>query len=215
MLEIAAYNNEDGKEKDLYHGWIIPCTNIANNIDALFILRQYGKLIKTLNITTMSNQIMKDFFEIILKENNYATALEIRDMVNDMPAFLPKHLADIFEPNLHLSPFKFIKAQGLMCMFRGFSWQESEIGIDIMINNLNNYIVQFFDSTYYDSNGVYNKAIEILKQTDYLNEFRPNNDERKKDWYEKIFKFPEQENEMKKFIDLFNNKLKEFSENNK
>ena len=52
-------------EKKRFISWlrIIPCTNIANNIDALFILRQYGKLIKTLNITTMrQSNHEKDFF---------------------------------------------------------------------------------------------------------------------------------------------------------
>jgi hypothetical protein len=215
LSEIAAFNNEDGKGKDLYHGWIIPCTNIANNIDALLILRQYGKIIKTLNITTMSNQIMKNFFEIILKENNFTTAIDIRDMVNDMPAFMANRLVDIFEPNMNSSPFKVIKAQGAVCMFREFSWQGSEIVIDIEIRNTNNYVVQFFDSSYYEYGGDNNRAFEILKQTDYFNIFKTTTDETKRDWYQISFRFPKQENDMIEFINLFNKKLLEFSDKNK
>ena len=214
LLEIAAFSNEDRKEKDLYHGWIIPCTNIANSIDALLILRQYGKLIKNLNIATMNNQIMKDFFEIILKENNFTTALDIKDMVDKMPAFMPEHLVYIFEPKLHQSPFKSIKAQEQYCKFREFYWHDSEIVIDIWVRDINTYVVQFFDSNFYYLDGEYDRAIEILEQIDYLNEFRSKNDERKKDWHEKIFKFPTQENDMIEFIDLFNKKLKDFSEKN-
>ena len=211
FVEIAAFNNEDGKEKDLYHGWIIPCTNIANNIDALLILRQYGKLIKSLNKNTMSNQITDKFFNVILNEDNFETALSIRDMLNNLNHFKLVRLRNLFQTKLHHSPFKYVEVQGERCLFTGFTWQNSEMKIQIKNTTEKLYNVQFFDETYYYGEGTDDRALEVLSKIGY-NEFKPmTEDGSKKEYYERNFIFPKEENDMITFIDSFNIKLWEFS----
>ena len=218
LLEIAAFNNAD-KEKDLYHGWIIPCSNAANNIDALLVLRQYGKLLKSLNKTTMNEQIMGKFSETILRDDNFETAKSVRDMLEMLPEFTATRLANDFQQKAINIPFKVIKADSIICWFREYKWQESEMAIEIKVDlnkslNRCKYIVDFCDATYYYGSGNTNRAIDILnilRQSDsqlLFNEI-PDLERNNKVYYRREFEFPKQEKEMISFVDLFNKKLKE------
>lgn len=70
---------------NLVENWIIPCSLLTNDIDCHSILRQYGNLIKSLNINTMDKIIISKFYKTLLEGNNLETALSIKAMLEDVP----------------------------------------------------------------------------------------------------------------------------------
>jgi hypothetical protein len=208
LLEIATYS-EDGKLKDLHHGWLLPCINAVTNIDALFLLRQYSKLIKHLNQNAMNYQLMEKYFELILKDNKLQTALEIQKLMSDVSSYKAYRLKNIFETKLNKSPFNSVKAVRTECSFDGFTYENQKIKLDIKDNGeVKNYVVQFYDSSYYDEGKEENKALKILHKINLDKEFYQKNEEgNDKFWFEKNFKFPEEEKMLLEFIDSLNEKL--------
>ena len=204
LLKIAAFNYGNGKEEDLYHGWIIPATNIATNIDALLILRQYGKLIKSLNKTTMNNQIMENFYNKIIKNNdNYKTALSIISMVDELPQYLAQRIVDEFT-NDH-PPFKDIKPDKEVAVFSGGEINENNFTMRITCE-MDKYTFRFWDENFHE-NGIKN-AKDIINKLGYV-EFYEEDNELKKDFKFTKVELLKAEEKILKFIKEFKDKLNE------
>lgn len=83
----------------LVNGWIIPCSQITNNINCISILRQYAELIKLLNNNMMDSVILNKFYQSLLEEKSLETALSVRNMLQELPTFMADRLCDIFKAN--------------------------------------------------------------------------------------------------------------------
>lgn len=81
---------------NLVEGWIVHCSQLTANIDCISILRQYGDLIKSLNYNTMNNFILEKFHKTLLEDDNYETALSVKEMLSDMPIYMADRLCEIF-----------------------------------------------------------------------------------------------------------------------
>ena len=92
LCHLPAYTN-DGTA-NLVDNWIIPCSIITNDIDCHSILRQYGALIKSLNLYTMDKVIISKFYNTLLEGSNLESALSIKAMLDDVPIVMAENLYD-------------------------------------------------------------------------------------------------------------------------
>lgn len=86
LIEIPAFDMSG--TTNIVDNWLNPDVIHPSNPDVLSFLRQYSNLIKTLNKNIMDTIIMKEFYDELMKNNNYDYALSIRNMLKDLPAYL-------------------------------------------------------------------------------------------------------------------------------
>lgn len=124
-ISIQKYINiipafSDNKEVNLCNNWLKNCINSSDNIDCISGLRQYVKLIKFLNINNMDNVILEKFYENLKIGENLNTAVSIRDMLNDLPAFLASRIQNRYMSNY--TPFaKIWRNKESDTVFEGFT----------------------------------------------------------------------------------------------
>lgn len=78
----------------LVNGWLLPCTQLTNNIDCISILRQYSNLINLLSKSIMDNVILGKFYSYLLDGDNLQSAISIKNMLNDIPAYMTSRIMD-------------------------------------------------------------------------------------------------------------------------
>lgn len=90
---------------NLYEHWLLPCLQQAQDFDAICVLRQYAKLIKSLNINSLDMESIEEFYNLLQENNgaNWQNAISIYDMLNQMPFYLAEKIRAKYE-NKHL-PF--------------------------------------------------------------------------------------------------------------
>lgn len=90
---------------NLYEHWLMPCLQQAQDFDAICVLRQYAKLIKSLNINSLDMESIEEFYNLLQENNgaNWQNAISIYDMLNQMPFYLAEKIRAKYE-NKHL-PF--------------------------------------------------------------------------------------------------------------
>lgn len=99
-LQIIPAFSSKGKI-NLCDNWLIPCINMTDDLDCLSGLRQYVKLIKYLNINDMDNVILEKFYASLKDGDNLKTASSIRNMLNDLPAFLATSIRNKYLTNFY------------------------------------------------------------------------------------------------------------------
>jgi|AntAceMinimDraft_16_1070373.scaffolds.fasta_scaffold03157_2 hypothetical protein len=197
LIILGAYKET---EFDLYSGWLQPCESLINNIDVLFLIRQYKKLLKFLGRNIMNKPIMDKFFNTI--KDNFETVLAIDKMLNDLPKYQAIKIQEKFENNpTPFSEVKVWKEHNNTTYFNILKIGNSNFAIDI-ICKLEKYYVQFFDR-YFES-GENNPAIELMKKLEKDNQFIEIKNSGR---IQRIFNFPEQENELFDFLTDFKEQL--------
>lgn len=201
MLPICAFNET---ESDLYNGWLRKCEHHAEKIDTAYLFRQYNKLIYNLGGKQMNKPLMENFLANMLEDKNYETAIALKSMLNDLLIYRRDKIIDHFRfkafPFIEVSPWG-----NYYAVFNGFFLGESNYTIDVIVNE-NNYQVQFFDRVYLnlnDATAIANPVNHLLKEVNYLDQFSPSGLR-----VEKVFTFPEQEDELHSFLTEFINTLK-------
>lgn len=92
LCPVPAYQK---KGMNLVNGWLEPCTLKTKNLDCVSVLRQYSELIKILSNNIMDNVILEKFYNTLLeKEENLQSAISIRNMLNDIPAYMKDRIID-------------------------------------------------------------------------------------------------------------------------
>lgn len=86
LCHLPAFSKD--RRPNLVDNWIVPCSLLTNDIDCHSILRQYGCLIKSLNINTMDKIIISKFYKTLLEGNNLESALSIKAMLDDVPTVM-------------------------------------------------------------------------------------------------------------------------------
>jgi len=198
LIEIATFS-QDGKGKDLYHGWILNCLNLASNMDAYFLLRQYAKLLKNLNKETMNTQILERFFEITKEKDAYQTALSIKSMLEELPEyFLSRTLNELkekFNSTDLKYPFSDIALEDGSPSF--IDWKPNDrynFRISIFINE--SLLQKEFLFCFWDKNNEWDEGNGVIKKiySEYLkenNKYKYTNNKEEGCSIRYMFSFPE------------------------
>ena len=138
---------------DIYNNWIIPSIIESESIDSELILRQYGKLIKYLNTNAMDTISMKKFHATLMEDDKLQTAISIRNMLTDLPAYLARKVKEKYEENY--SPFKRIFIyQNSDTVFAEFQIEGTNFKLDVRCNE-RGYDTSFWENPKRDENDPY------------------------------------------------------------
>lgn len=177
---------------NLFHNWIVPSIIESNNSDSLFLLKQYGNLIKQLNINTMDTVSLEKFLDTLKENDNLKTSISIKNMLNDLPEYLAIRIEDKYKNNCY--PFKNIwRYQKSDTVFEAFKLDNLYLKIDVFCTQ-DGYFVHFWNP----ENEEYDVK-ENLKDFKSIIDFEYNSD--KKNKVVKRFNLFEEEN-LFDFLDL-------------
>ena len=191
MINMSAYNNSD---LDFYT-ILNKCDTLISDIDILFTSRQYKQLLKLLSINAMNKPVNDDFYKIAIENNNFEDIKAIAHLYSELPKIRAQRVRNQFSKN-HL-PFEKVDIwKDTVVFFDNLKTDNySNFAIDIKCE-VNSYHVDFFDRNANDNDS---KSIENfianLKITKYFSVIENNRR------IYKVFKFPQEENELYKFID--------------
>lgn len=195
FIKIVAY---DESEDDLLNGWLKPCLNITNDIDSLSILRQYSKLIQNIGGNIMNKKLFEDFYNnIIIKNDNYKTALSIKSMVEELPQYLAQRIVDEFSNDP--SPFNKIWSDNTVTGFGDGKINEYNFTIRIHCFS-DKYTFSFYDENWQVNGLKYTE--KIIKYVGSIGFYIGDNE------FDMDFKFPDGEKQLYEFIKEFKGKLK-------
>ncbi len=193
LICLAAFNSS---EKNLVNGWIKQCILLTSDINVLSTLKQYSHLIQTLRGDVMNEEILKKFYNLVVENNKYDTALSIKSMVEELPRYLARKIVEKYENNSY--PFqRVIPYEEYVALIDEFKINKANLAIDIACFH-NKYSFQFHDRN--RANQQAYKALEYLRLKE---KFSYNGD-----CFVVIFKFPEEEEKLYQFIGEFKDKLK-------
>lgn len=197
VVSISAYKESND---DLFNGWIIPCERVSQNADALFVLRQYGKLLEYLGGNKMNKPILEKFYASVVIEENFKTAISLKSMIEELPNYRIERIVDTFIGNP--KPFyQFRKMSNSTARFEGLEIDNSKYAIEI-VAEIDKYKLQFWDTNYKNTGD--NPAKFKLQNLGLLDDFYLVDF-----WYEKGFDFPNDEKKLYDYISMIMNKLKQ------
>jgi len=203
LIRLAAFT--DGKKPDLLTGWVQPCSQLASNVDALVILRQYGRLLQYLGANEMNHANMKEFHDwLLLKNENYERLLTLNQMREGLPAYLCTMIRDRYPAPAACAPFERVYPHNdEVAVFDDFFYGKGHLAIDIWCS------MTQFTIVLYDRKSVTESAHGAEVMTQALTEsglIGFSLEEGKHSGYEqpryvKVFNFPSQELAMFDFMD--------------
>lgn len=99
---IPAYDRQH--RTNIVDDWLLPSLPKIDKVDVLSTIRQYADLIISLNKFNMDNIILEKFRNELLKGDNLKTAQSVRNMLNELPAYLAQRIYYRFSGSC--SPFE-------------------------------------------------------------------------------------------------------------
>lgn len=144
---------------NLMDDWIIPCTNITQNINNISILRQYSELIKTLSDNIMDSVIMNKFHTKLMEGDNYETAISIKNMMEDLPVNMADRLVEKYKKDSDF--YKVWKYKPTFCGL-AFYINKEEYKIDIW-TSIEGYSINLFSQTSKEKGMDWAKNLASLK----------------------------------------------------
>lgn len=124
---------------NLVENWLKPCTILSSDIDCISILRQYGKLIKTLSNNNMDNMLLEKFYNSLLEDDNYKVAMSVKDMLKQLPTYMADRLCEEFKK--HEGDYKVWKYKDNFCGV--YFEKDIQYKIDIWTSELG-YVIYVF-----------------------------------------------------------------------
>lgn len=162
LVIIPAY--ERYGKYNLYEHWLVPSIVDTQSIDSLFLLKQYGNLLKFLNINNMDTVSLEKFYETLKHGDNLKTSISIRNMLNDLPEYLAIRIEEKYRNNC--VPFEKVwRYKGTDAVFEGFHFKDLYFKLDIW-NDGQNHTAQFWEAHDQDCN-----IKEIFKDIKILSDF--------------------------------------------
>ena len=204
ILKLIPSFDVDKTKINLFDNWIVPSITNSTNIDSLYLLRQYGNLIKYLNTNTMDTVSLEKFYNSLKENENLKTAISIRNMLNDLPEYLAIRVEEKYKGNCY--PFPNIgRWKQRDTVFYVFEHNGMRLKLDIWCD-VDGYTVHFWD----EKNDDLDIKAEFIDKIEMLSEFNRHNDEISniKKQFE-IF----QEDKLFEFIDKLLVELKKLKEN--
>ena len=129
---------------NLFDNWIVPSIIDCNNSESLFILRQYGNLIKFLNTNSMDTITLEKFYLTLKESDNLQTSLSVRNMLNDLPEYLAIRIEERYKGKCY--PFKNIwRYKNRDTVFEAFELENLYLKMDIWCSE-RGYKVHFWNS---------------------------------------------------------------------
>lgn len=187
---------------NLVENWLKPCTMLSGDIDCISILRQYGKLIKTLSNNNMDNMLLEKFYNSLLEDDNYNVAMSVKDMLQQLPKYMADRLCEEFKKNE--GDYKVWKYKDNFCGV--YFEKDIQYKIDIWTSELG-YVIYVFGQNQVERIMDWTVNINSLKEYGFVNE---NGREYKKDGY----KF-NQENDVVKCVYDIISEIKKYLNDNK
>lgn len=199
ILKLIPAWSADNSKPNLLDNWVSQSIINSENADSLLLLKQYGKLLKFLNINSMDTTILEKFYQQLMEnEDNYETAISVRNMLNDLPKYLAIRIKEKYETE-GFSPFEEIWIwKDRTTVFNLFNFKESRFALDIYCEE-NKYNVSLFQR---NGEGEFDFK-EFLEKIDVLSCFSFTNNRLRSS-----FKLKE-ENLLYDFIDSLLEKLKQ------
>lgn len=188
---------------NLVENWLKPCAMLSGDIDCISILRQYGKLIKTLSNNNMDNMLLEKFYNSLLEDDNYNVAMSVKDMLQQLPTYMADRLCEEFKKNE--GDYKVWKYKDNFCGIL-FIIEEMQYKIDIWTSELG-YVIYVFGQNQVERIMDWTVNLNSLKEYGFVNE---NGREYKKDGY----KF-NQENDVIKCVYDIISEIKKYLNDNK
>lgn len=197
---VPAYSK---KRVNLVENWLKPCALLSSDIDCISVLRQYGKLIKTLSNNNMDNMLLEKFYNSLLEDDNYKVALSVKEMLQQLPTYMADRLCDEFKKNE--GDYKVWKYKDNFCGIL-FIVGEIQYKIDVWTSEFG-YMIYVFGQNQVERIMDWTVNLNSLKEYGFVNE---NGKEYKKDGY----KF-NQENDVVKCVYDIISEIKEYLNDNK
>lgn len=207
IIELPMYHHLG---KDLYTLFIKECIMLSSDFDALFILKQYSKLIKYLAGETMNYPIMSKFYDLLKDEKKFEVADDIVKMMNEMPGLRAQQIEKEFKSKYY-PLFPGVNLSKDAVTFKGYRFREHSYELHIELHRYETSL-RFWDTNYGDGNSentqmLHNLMKEINSATSsHKFEFGGN------DEYVSNFKFPAEEEGLYLFLHEFREVLVAISE---
>ena len=188
---IASYNNN---QINLLDNWIKECERLTENDHTRFILIQYQELLKQLAGQIMNKQLMEKFYENMIIDDHFNTAMSLKSMLEDLTQHRLEKLFETFKDNC--APFESVGIyKNIAVVFVRGKYKDSLFQIDIVVEP-NKYKLQIVKQG--------NITLATLIQSLELEkDFSPVNDR-----IQRVFEFPKQEQDLYSFVNNFKDKLK-------
>ncbi|GEO06557.1 hypothetical protein AAE02nite_42210 [Adhaeribacter aerolatus] len=200
MFYISAYNETS---EDLFNGWLSKCEKQTNNIDTLFLLRQYNNLISYLGGKNMNKPLMEEFLKNMLIDDNYNKAIALNSMFQDLIIYRRDKIIDKFK--FDCSPFTRVYDWKHYAVLDNCTFNDIRFAIDIIVEQ-DMYRFQFFVRSYDSKTGRINPATTFLQENNLIDSFFESGDR-----WEKQFLFPSQEDALYGYITTFKAILKDYT----
>ncbi len=203
ILPIAAYNETS---QDLYNGWLVNCERQAQNVDTLFLIRQYNNLIAYLGGKNMNQPLMEEFLQNMLVEENFKTATALDLMLQDLPNYRKIKLIETYK--FDCSPFKSVFEWKNCAVISELFLNEYSFAMDIVVEK-ERYVIEFFERIYVNTpiqeRGI-NPVTTLLNDLNITDNFYQDGER-----WKKQFLFPSEEKVLYDFINSIRSKLKNYS----
>jgi hypothetical protein len=207
LIYLTASKND---EKTNLLTWIDKCANISNQIDVISTLRQYKSIIQHLREKEMNHILMEKFYnQLKLKDDNYATALSIRDMLGDMQEFRASRLKNYFNSDekkaklLFKDITSFVWSKEHRAKFENSQFKNIKFWIDVVCVEKETRVY------FHEEDSTSNDKIKILLEK--IEEFKDFKESTKQAYF-RVFQFPNEDNELFRFLENVFVKLEELKE---
>lgn len=198
ILYCAAVNDKDNC---MLNGYLKKCLTFNSSMEEYSFLEQYMELLTYLGGIGMNNEVMNQFYQKNLDKKIYDSSIKYREMLNSLIEFRrDKLLSNYLERH---DPFDNISRYSNYdtLFYRISSFTNQNIKLDIIISELSSTMRFWIQQPTTNDD----KIKELLEEMRIINDFN----KKEQNCFEKVFTFPEEENELYNYIDSFLNKLKE------
>ncbi len=193
LVVVPVFNDQSS---DLVNGWLTACLRNTKDSDAKAVISQYKKLLQWTGEKAMDKQLMEKFYSQMKEQEQFSTALSVRNMINELPLYRLERILDCFRDNCY--PFECVRNwQNKAAVFDAFRYQEGSYAVDI-IPDQQSYRVQFFDRQ--SGKVTSGQLLNLIKEAEG---FQPAGER-----LQRTFRFPTEENDLYNFLERFRSKLK-------
>jgi hypothetical protein len=184
----------NGSENDFVNAFLVPCKNNTENEQEKAFYCQYIDLLEYMRRNQMNYQLMEKFYHEMINIEQYNSALSIRDMLNDFPTFRRDRIYDHFLNNYapFEKTFKWSSNDTVYEYIRDIEPNEN-IKIDVFSEQNQSKICFWIQEPKIKSDLIKTILEKIGEENSFI----------KKDinFYIKIFKFPEEDEMMYKYLE--------------
>lgn len=197
ILICAGASNRTGKHTDMVSGFLANCISDKTTLQEYCFISQYIDLLKFLGRKQMDMNLMRKFYEKMADPELYETARSIRSMLDKLKTYRRDRFLEEFKG--YHAPFVDIKPWSSNCTyFHGVRHISDNLKLDIFSEDSHTCVRFWVQQDDGD-----NLAAQLLDRIQLKDEFIKDSEGR----YEKKFKFPDQEQQVRDFINHILDKL--------